>query len=218
MSDPDPTAPLVVYADFVCPFCYLGKASLEAYLDDAEDPPAIDWRPFDLRSHKRGPDGTIDHGIDDGKDDAYFDQVKENVERLSQRYDVEMSLEHARDVDSWNAQLAMLGVEASTDAETADAFREAVFDALWLDSADIGDPDVLEDVARSVGIDGALVGDAVVDDALEATLRDRFRAAQDAGITAVPTFVFGEHAARGAVPPAQLRRLIEGAGPSGEDL
>lgn len=211
MADTDATDTLVVYADFVCPFCYLGKASLEAYLDDADTPPGIDWRPFDLRSHKRGPDGAIDHGIDDGKDDAYFEQVRENVERLSERYGVDMSLDHAREVDSWNAQLAMLAVEADHDAETVSAFRDAVFDALWLDSADIGDTAVLQNVATSVGIDEAFVRDALADDALDAELRDRFRSAHDVGITAVPTFVYGEHAARGAVPPAQLRRLVEGA-------
>ena len=42
-------------------------------------------------------------------------------------------------------------------------------------------------------------------------LDEQFRAAQNAGITGVPTFVnkTDGNAARGAVPPAQLRRLMD---------
>ncbi len=201
---------LAVYADYVCPFCYLGKASLERYLADAPDPPEIEWRPFDLRAHKRGPDGAIDSEADDGKDDEYFAQVRENVERLRDRYDVDMQLEHARDVDSWNAQLVTLALEDRIEDDAVAAFHEAVFEALWVDARDIGDPDVLVDIAADVGIEEAVVRDALSDDSLEATLEERFQRAHQAGITAVPTFVYGDHAARGAVPPEQLRRLIDG--------
>ncbi|MDX1747979.1 MAG: DsbA family protein, partial [Halobacteriales archaeon] len=97
----DPT--LQVYSDYVCPFCYLGRASLSAYRAESEDPPEVDWRPFDLRSHKRGPDGTIRDDVDDGKDEDYFAQVRQNVDRLSEQYDVEIDLDFARTVDSWNA-------------------------------------------------------------------------------------------------------------------
>jgi predicted DsbA family dithiol-disulfide isomerase len=40
---------------------------------------------------------------------------------------------------------------------------------------------------------------------------ERFEAAKQRGITGVPTFAYDGHAARGAVPPEHLRRLIEGA-------
>lgn len=209
MSDAAARETLAVYADYVCPFCYLGKASLEAYLARADDPPRVEWRPFDLRGHKRGPDGAIDHGIDDGKDDEYFEQVRSNVERLSEHYDVEMQLEHARDVDSWNAQLARLAVEDERD-DVAAAFHEAVFEALWEDARDIGDPDVLVDIGRDVGVDASVIRSALDDETVDDRLRERFRSAREAGVTAVPTFVYGGHAARGAVPPAQLRRLVEG--------
>lgn len=201
---------LSVYADYVCPFCYLGKASLERYLEDAEDPPALDWRPFDLRAHKRWPDGSISDDIDDGKDDAYFDQVRQNVERLRERYGVEMALDHARDVDSWNAQLAWLAVEENDGEAKAAGFHDTVFEALWQDARDIGDPAVLVDIAESVEIPGSVIRDAIDDESMNAALRKRFQAARQAGVTAVPTFVYEGHAARGAVPPDQLRRLIEG--------
>jgi len=203
---------ITVYSDYVCPFCYLGKASLESYLDDREDPPAVEWHQFDLRGHKRGPDGEIRDGVEDGKDEAYFEQVRENVARLRERYDVEMlDLDDLPDdVDSWDAQVVALHVQREHDPETFRAFHEGLFAALWQDGRDIGDEDVLVDVADSAGVPAAEVREAVDDDALDQQLRERFEAAKRQGVSAVPTFVHGEHGARGAVPPEQLERLVEG--------
>ena len=204
------TETIALYSDYVCPFCYLGRASLERYADERDEPLAVEWRPFDLRGYKRGSDGEIDHAVDDGKDDDYFAQVRENVERLKEEYDAEMTLDYSLDVDSWDAQKAALAVRES-DPESFPAFDDALYDALWRDGRDIGDPDVLADVAEAVGVDGDVVRSAVADDALDERLRERFEAARDAGVTGIPTFASDGHAARGAVPPAQLRRLVEGA-------
>lgn len=208
MTEPDE---ITVYSDYVCPFCYLGRESLDRYQDTREQPVRIDWQPFDLQSHKRGPDGVIDHSVEDGKDDEYFEQAREGVRRLQEQYGVEMELELASDVDSLNAQVAAFHVERAADYETWLAFDEAIFAALWQDGRDIGDPDVLVDLAADVGIDGDEIRAALDDDALRGTVRDRFEAAQREGVTGVPTFAYDGHAARGAVPPEQLRRLVEGA-------
>jgi predicted DsbA family dithiol-disulfide isomerase len=201
---------ITVYSDYVCPFCYLGKHSLESYRESADDPPAVEWKPFDLRGRKRGPDGEIREDVDDGKDDEYFEQAKENVRRLQEQYGVEMSLDLSRDVDSWNAHQASLGVQREYDDETLRAFHDAVFDALWQDGRDIGDVDVLADVAEAVGVDPEDVREFVADDDLDAAVRDGFKQSQQAGVTGVPTFAYGDYGARGAVPPEQIRRLVEG--------
>lgn len=59
---------ITVYSDYVCPFCYLGRQSLSQYQETRDEELDIDWHPFDLRSQKRRPDGSIDFSVDDGKD------------------------------------------------------------------------------------------------------------------------------------------------------
>ena len=204
------TETITVYSDYVCPFCYLGRESLSRYQADRETALEIDWQPFDLRSGKRNPDGSIDHSVDDGKDDEYFEQAKESVRRLQEKYGVEMTLDLATEVDSLNAQVASYYVKAHYDYETWLAFDEAIFAALWTEGRDIGSEEVLVDLADDVGIDTEEITAALDDDTLRDELTDEFVAAQQAGVTGVPTFVAEGHAARGAVPPAQLRRLIEG--------
>ena len=201
---------ITVYSDYVCPFCYLGRESLSQYQAERERALAIDWHPFDLRAGKRGPDGHIDDSVDDGKDEDYYEQARRNVERLQERYGVEMTLDVATDIDSLPAQLASVRVREEHDYDRWLAFDEGVFAALWQEGRDIGDPDVLADVAAEAGVDPGLVEAALADDDLRERVGEQFDAARRAGVTGVPTFVYGEQAARGAVPPEHLRRLVEG--------
>ncbi len=201
---------ITVYSDYVCPFCYLGRASLDRYRATRDDPLWIDWHPFDLRAQKRRPDGSIDHSVDDGKDDDYFEQARANVRRLADEYDVEMTVEIARDVDSLPAQVVSYSLREGADYETWLAFDEAVFDALWTEGTDVGEEDLLVDLAAEAGADTAVVRAALDDEALREELRTAFDAARQAGVTGVPTFVADGDAARGAVPPEHLERLAEG--------
>ena len=202
------TDSVLIYADYVCPFCYLGYESFDQYREQREAPLAAEWHPFDLRSHKRRPDGTIDDSVDSGKDEAYYEQARENVERLAEEYDAEMAQTLRKDVDSYDAQrVALRAREAHPEA--FDAFHRSVFDALWEDGRDIGDPEVLADIGANAGLPEGFVAETLDDESSATALDQTFEAANQRRITGVPTFVYGDHAARGAVPPEQLRRLID---------
>jgi predicted DsbA family dithiol-disulfide isomerase len=210
MSETEQHEPIEIYSDYVCPFCYLGRQSLAQYQETREEALDVVWHPFDLRAQKRDPDGTIDHSVDDGKDEDYYEQAKQKVQQLAENYGVEMELDLSRDVDSLNAQVASLYVREE-HPEKWRAFDEAIFAALWQEGRDIGDPDVLADLAEDAGVDPDEVRDAIDDDSRHEQLREQFEDAREFGVTGVPTFVYGDHGARGAVPPEQLRQLVEGA-------
>ncbi|SFK99159.1 Predicted dithiol-disulfide isomerase, DsbA family [Halogranum rubrum] len=201
---------ITVYSDYVCPFCYLGRHSLNQYQETREEELEIDWHPFDLRSQKRNPDGTIDHAVDDGKDDDYYAQAKENVRRLQEKYDVEMDLDIATDIDSLPAQVASYYVKEHYDQATWLDFDVAIFEALWQEGKDIGDEALLVELAEDAGVAGDEIRSALDDESLRAEVREQFTEAQQHGVTGVPTFAYEGYAARGAVPPEQLRRLVEG--------
>jgi predicted DsbA family dithiol-disulfide isomerase len=202
---------MTVYSDYVCPFCYLGRRSFSAYQRTRDRSLDIEWRPFDLRSQKRGPDDELDHSIDDGKDEAYFEEVRKNIARLKEEYDAEEMLTldaTPEDVDSFDAQVAALYIETEHPDRWL-AFDEAVFEGLWVDGRDIGDTDVLAELAEDAGLDGGELRNAIADETHRKRLREAFTSARKNGVTGVPTFVYDEHAARGAVPPAHLQRLVE---------
>jgi 2-hydroxychromene-2-carboxylate isomerase len=131
---------IAVYSDYVCPFCYLGRASLSASQGTREDDLRVDWHPFDLRSQQRRPDGSIGDSVDDGKDGDYYEQARENVRRLAQENGVEIDPELAPDVDSLPTQVVSYSLREHHDYETWLAFDEAVFEALWREGRDVGEP------------------------------------------------------------------------------
>ncbi len=198
-----------VYADYVCPFCYLGYESFDRYREGRDDPLAAEWHPFDLRGQQRRSDGSIDRSVETGKDEAYYEQARENVERLAEQYDLEMAQALVEEVDSYDAQRVAWRVQENRP-EAFEEFHRSVFDALWTEGRDIGDPDVLEELAADAGLPEGFVAETLGDDASAERLDSAFEDAQERRITGVPTFVADEHAARGAVPPEQLRRLVEG--------
>ena len=201
---------ITVYSDYVCPFCYLGRRSLSQYQDTRDEELTIDWHPFDLRSQKRGPDGEIDFSVDDGKDEDYYEQAKQSVRRLQDRYDVGMAQMIATDVDSLPAQLVSYYLKENYSYQTWLAFDESVFEALWQDGEDIGETELLVDLAESVGVDADEVGSILDDETVREEVRERFTVAQRHGVTGVPTFAYDGYAARGAVPPEHIERLVEG--------
>jgi predicted DsbA family dithiol-disulfide isomerase len=209
MSDTEPNQ-IQMYSDYVCPFCYLGREALKQYQASRTEPLEVDWRPFDLRGHQRRADGSIDTSVEDNKDEDYYEQAKQNVRRLQAEYDVEMEMSLAKGVDSFDAQVVSFYVSDHHDHQTWAAFDKALFQALWQEGRDIGEESVLVELAQEVGVNADEVRSALTDDSLDAELRDRFADAQEEGITGVPTFVYGEYGARGAVPPAQFERLVEG--------
>lgn len=209
-DDADDADELLVFSDYVCPFCYLGRKSLEQFREDREEPLSTDWHPFDLRGYRRGDDGEIQSDVDDGKDEAYFERVRENVERLKAEYDVEMDLDAVPDIDSWDAQKAALYVREEHPEQFTE-FDDALFEAYWSDHRDIGDEAVILDVAEAVGLDTDELAEALDDDEWDEQLETAFQEARELGVTGVPTFAHEGRAARGAVPPEQLRKLVENA-------
>jgi predicted DsbA family dithiol-disulfide isomerase len=209
---------ILVYSDYVCPFCYLGRRALSSYQAERDNPLRIEWHPFDLRAQQRRADGSLDDDAANQKSEQYYQQARQNVRRLQDRYDAtEMCQELATDVDSLPAQLVSASIQRadSYSYESWLAFDTAVFTALWEDDRDIGSTAVLTDVASEIDGDGDIDTDWIetilTDEKRYDALDEQFRAAQNAGITGVPTFVnkAEDNAARGAVPPAQLRRLME---------
>lgn len=212
MADPDITATsegtLTVYFDYGCPFSFLGYVLVDRYRDD-HDVPDVNWEPFDLDGHARGEDGTVDESVGAEKDYDYLARVERGVEKRRERYDVTMiDVEEARGVDSWPAMQGAIHVEAAAP-EAFEAYHGAVFEALWRDGRDIGDLDVLGEIAADAGVDPELLREKVRENEYYGQLQSIFTKAEIGGIAGVPAFVYGNEAHRGAVSPAELEELLD---------
>ena len=112
---------------------------------------------------------------------------------------------------SYNSRLAQeLGAWADTQAG-GEAIHDALFRAYFVDGKNIGDNEVLADLAQSVGLERKA--------ALEALEKRTFKEAVDAdwekshqyGVTGVPTFVAAMRGVVGAQPYEALVELVKQA-------
>ena len=129
--------------------------------------------------------------------------------QMKARMDAE-GLPYGERTHTYNSRLAQeLGKWADTQPGGGDAFHDAMFRAYFVESRDISRPEVLLEVAGTVGLP--------VDAAREVIEKRTFKVAVDAdwklsrqyGITGVPTFVVGRYGVVGAQPYEALAQLVE---------
>lgn len=120
-----------------------------------------------------------------------------------------LSLDEVPDIDSLDAQIASLYIKRK-HLDRWLAFDESVFETLWREGRDIGDVDVLSEIAENAGIDGDEIRDAVADDQLRSSLFEEFTEAQRDGVTGVPTFACEGHARPWGCPSGTVRTPYSG--------
>jgi predicted DsbA family dithiol-disulfide isomerase len=102
--------------------------------------------------------------------------------------------------------------ELARDRGQFDAMRLALFQAYFVANHDLGDMDVLADVARSVGLDGEELRAALREGRYTSRVRELETIAMQLGVRAVPTMIFGDAiAVQGAQPYSVLRQAYEAA-------
>jgi predicted DsbA family dithiol-disulfide isomerase len=132
-------------------------------------------------------------------------------QQMKARMDAE-GLPYEKRTHTYNSRLAQeLGKWADTQPGGA-AYHDAAYRAYFVERRNIGDPDVLVELAERVGLDGA--------EARRVLDERRFKDAVDAdwqksanyGVTGVPTFVAARYGVVGAQPYEALAQLVEKAG------
>lgn len=201
---------LDILSDPICPWCLIGKAQLERALEARPNHPfVIEWHPFQLN-----PDMPRE-GVDRR---AYLEEKFGGRERAVQIY--------ARVAEHAEAAGVAINFEGmARTPNTLDAHRlihwagiegaqhhvvSALMRGYFQEGRDIGDRDVLADIADSAGLDAAVIRKLLDSDADLEEIRARDAAAREMGVNAVPTFIVaGKHAVPGAQPTEVWLRVID---------
>ncbi len=203
------TVKLDILSDPICPWCYIGKTHLDKALASVPDHPfVIEWHPFQLNPEM--PDDGMDRR-------DYLEQKFGGKEGAVRAY--APIVEHAE-----NAGLSINFEGMKRTPNTLDAHRlihwagienkqnevvNALFDAYFVQTRDIGDHEVLADIADSVGMDAAVVLKLLKSDADREDIRNRDSHSRQMGVNSVPTFIVAnKHAVPGAQPPELWKKVI----------
>jgi len=201
---------LDIYSDTICPWCYVGKRRLERALAiRPQTDLTIQWRAFQLNP------GMPPEGMDrreylevkfGGADRA--GRIYEAVRLAGESEGIDFDFSRIRRTPNTfeSHRLLRHAHQAGRQSETL----EALFQAYFLDGADIGSRGVLLGCAERAGLDVPEAARFLDSDAeMESTLAED-RLARRQGINGVPCFIFnGRFALSGAQPPEALLQLLD---------
>lgn len=111
-----------------------------------------------------------------------------------------------------NSHKALLLAEAAKEEgpDIFEALNEGLFRAYFTEGRNIGDPQVLRDVAQTAGVPAGRMEQAWSDAAYEERLARDHAAAAEIGITGIPLFIVdGRWILEGAVPVEMLREVAQ---------
>jgi predicted DsbA family dithiol-disulfide isomerase len=200
---------LDIMSDPICPWCYIGKAHLDKALAAHPDHPfAIEWHPFQLNPDMPAEGmGRRDYleGKFGGKEGAVraYAPVVEHAAAAGLKIDFE-GMQRTPNTLNAHRLIHWAGIEGRQTAAVA-----ALFKAYFEDARDIGDTEVLADIADSIEMDAAVVTRLLGTQEDMQSIRDRDSHSRQMGINSVPTFIVaGQHAVPGAQPPELWAKVI----------
>ena len=139
--------------------------------------------------------------------------VEAMYSRMKTLMDAE-GLPYGRRSHTYNSRLAQeLGTWADTQPGGA-AIHDALNKAYFVEGLNIGDADVLVEIANSVGLSAADARAVIEERQFQAAVDADWAKSRQYGVTGVPTFVAGGYGVVGAQPYEALESLLTEAGAS----
>jgi len=156
---------LDIFSDPICPWCYIGKTWLDRALSEIGDHPfTIEWHPFQLNPEM--PAEGMDRrsyleakfGGKDGAVQAYL-PVQERAGQAGLQINFD-AIAHTPNTLNAHRLIHWAGIE-----QRQGFVVQRLFEAYFRDGRDIGDPEVLCDIADGVEMDAAMIARLLASDA-----------------------------------------------------
>lgn len=198
-----------IYADVLCPWCYIGTRRLAAALAKLTDPDRLEivWRSYELApAEGRIPGPTAAEAMTGWWGDQAPARIA-RIQALGAAEGVELNLHLARPVNTFDAHRLC---HLAADHGRADQMMERLLRAYHTDGLNVADPEVLQRLGGEADLDGVKVRAVLAGDDYAAEVRADRRRATEHGVTGVPSLVIdGGPPVSGVQPVAELHRLLE---------
>jgi predicted DsbA family dithiol-disulfide isomerase len=204
-----------VFSDVVCPWCFIGKRRLEealrrlTFAAPSSPPPRVLWRAFQLNPGLP-PEGMERSEYISRKFGSQASGIYTRVAAVGQQVGIAFAFDRiARQPNTVDAHRL---IRLAGSQSRQDAMVETLFQAYFLEGADLTNLAVLLDLAQRAGLERARAQACLADDGLRAGVEDEDRQARELGVQGVPFFVLNRQlAVSGAQEPEVLLSAIERA-------
>jgi len=197
-----PQLRLTLFTDYICPFCFIGDLRLQRLQEDYDV--LINFRFIEIHPDTPQLGTTVDsldysHEQWQGMMDGLVEMAQEEGITLAP-----VSL-------LANSHQALLLAEAvkKEGREIFYKFNQALYEQYFLSGINIGDDEVLREIAQASGVSDEVIDEAWSDPEYEKTLQMNMSMAVKAGVTGTPTFFIGQQRLTGAISTLKLKQAAE---------
>jgi predicted DsbA family dithiol-disulfide isomerase len=192
---------VVMFSDFVCPFCYIGFETARRLKPEFDL--ELEWKGFQI--HPEWPaEGMAASEFRRGMDPETRRMMWSRIESLGETVGLEMK---APTILA-NSRLALEAAEFAGELGSAEAFEERVYRAYFTENLNIGNQEILGEIASDVGLDRHELEHALASNRYSARLKDSALLAQQRSVDGVPTFFVGEYPLVGAQSEDVMRQIL----------
>lgn len=182
---------LDIISDPICPWCYIGKARLDAAIAETGiNPFQTHWRIFELNPDMP-PEGMDRKAYLEAKfgGPEGAEQVYSRIRREAERSGLDLKFERiARTPNTFDAHRLIRWAQAQG---VQDRVADELFRRYFEQGADISEHAVLIDVAEAAGMEREVVARLLEGDADREALRKEEESIRGMGVQGVPCFVIG---------------------------
>lgn len=192
-----------IWSDYVCPFCYIGKRTLEQALEKTgfERQAEISFKAYQLN-----PDASVDSAVSTYESLAEkmgqtVEQAKEMTKGVAQHArTVGLEYDFDRMVEA-NTMAAHRLVKWAEEKGKAPELTESLLHHYFIEAKNISNDEVLLAVIEHVGLDRAAAQEVLASDRFTAEVEADILEARQIGVQGVPFFVINrKYAISGAQP------------------
>lgn len=193
---------VIAYSDYICPFCYIGYHRIEQLKKKYDLD--VEWRPFEI--HPETPkEGALTDELP--FPEGYLEAAFANVKRLADEDGIPLKFSDKLP----NSRLALSISEFARKKGKFEDFHKLVLNAYWLQGKDIGDKNLLLDIAESIGLDKKEIELYLDTDEPRQALQESFKEIRSRGINGVPAFIIDGKLIFGAQPYEVFEQVIKKA-------
>ncbi len=201
-----------VIADFVCPFCFLGKRRLDEALQAVQGPSDVSWYPFQLNPEIE-PEGMAfeDYLVSRFGSLENIEPVLEHLTAEGKEEGVAFAFDKIRHVPN---TLPVHQVMQSVETLGADqsALADDLMSSFFEQGVNIGERDVLIEIAGRHGVAAQDVRNALGSDEVRQLVLTREAQVRSSGLTSAPGFLVNRRLLLvGAQPTANIVNAFDRA-------
>lgn len=191
---------VIAYSDYICPFCYIGYHRMEQLKHEYNLD--VEWRPFEI--HPETPKrGALTEELPFPK--GYLEMAFVNVKRLAEEDGLNLKFSEKLP----NSRLALYISEFARKKGKIEEFHKLVLEAYWLEGKDIGNKDLLLDLAESVGLNRNEIEAYLDTDEPYNAIQKSLKELRRYGINGVPSFLIEDKLIIGVQPYETFQKVID---------